>query len=641
MRRILITLLLFSCCNYFYAQDCFRLSPEKSRSAEELHLGKVFSKDEIIYPFKEKSLSSISITGCIDVLRDDYLVRVIVSDKDGNEHLILENYDEICENDMTSFFDYGEETLLLYNVTPYSIKIVVKNAVLELSSIKCVPFEAGSNDNGMEMFLQQKNELMKEQRECKIDRINNYNKKHGKMWVATETTLSSLPYSDVKRILGMNDACSTKGLEFYGGGLFEIGEISNNSQEVTSNISSRYVDSFDWRDRHGKNWTTSVKNQYSSGYCTAFATAATTESMTYLYYNQIFPLNLSEQEIACCTPNSHDPWKGINPDSALVYLRDHGVCQENDYPFVNQSGQPCLSDVINAQDTIKITGYHSESRITTDTIKWAIINKGPLVSWVMVYGTNTLNHCMELVGYGVVTEGMSINDFLDGNYNTSPATIGGNGLGDSDPRIGMTYWKFKNSWGANGANNGYMYVLFDTPSRMYKNYSITTPILLSTSLAREVVCEDADGDGYYFWGLGPKPTNCPSWVPDEPDGDDSDINYGPMDEYGYLEQLTCGYTINAPTTYTGNQTLSCRIGIVNEGVLTITGTTTMSGNAKIRVCEGGTLIVDGGIIQNADFVLVPGSSVIIRNGGVINMAVGKSFEAPVGAVVNIESGEIN
>ena len=80
MRRILITLLLFSCCNYFYAQDCFRLSPEKSRSAEELHLGKVFSKDEIIYPFKEKSLSSISITGCIDVLRDDYLVRVIVSD---------------------------------------------------------------------------------------------------------------------------------------------------------------------------------------------------------------------------------------------------------------------------------------------------------------------------------------------------------------------------------------------------------------------------------------------------------------------------------------------------------------------------------------------------------------------------------
>ena len=77
------------------------------------------------------------------------------------------------------------------------------------------------------------------------------------------------------------------------------------------------------------------------------------------------------------------------------------------------------------------------------------------------------------------------------------------------------------------------------------------------------------------------------------------------------------------------------------GVLTISGTTTMSGESKIRVCEGGTLIVDGGIIQNADLVLVPGCTVILRNGGTINMASGKSFKAPVGAVVNIESGKIN
>jgi hypothetical protein len=32
---------------------------------------------------------------------------------------------------------------------------------------------------------------------------------------------------------------------------------------------------------------------------------------------------------------------------------------------------------------------------------------------------------------------------------------------------------------------------------------------------------------------------------------------------------------------------------------------------------------------------------IIRNNGVINMASGKEFIAPVGTIVNIESGEIN
>ena len=34
-------------------------------------------------------------------------------------------------------------------------------------------------------------------------------------------------------------------------------------------------------------------------------------------------------------------------------------------------------------------------------------------------------------------------------------------------------------------------------------------------------------------------------------------------------------------------------------------------------------------------------TVIMRNNGKINMASGKNFEAPIGAVINIESGEIN
>ena len=185
-------------------------------------------------------------------------------------------------------------------------------------------------------------------------------------------------------------------------------------------------------------------------------------------------------------------------------------------------------------------------------------------------------------------------------------------------------------------------VMYPCLLRKYKVYHYLSGNITSmTHSDLDILCEDADGDGFYFWGIGDRPAHCPSWVPDEPDGDDSDINYGPLDEYGHLEQLTCGYTINTPTAHTGNQTLTCRIGIVNGGVLTITGTATMSGNAKIRVCEGGTLIVDGGIIQNADLVLVPGCTVVLRNGGIINMAAGKTFEAPVGVAVNIESGEIN
>jgi hypothetical protein len=51
--------------------------------------------------------------------------------------------------------------------------------------------------------------------------------------------------------------------------------------------------------------------------------------------------------------------------------------------------------------------------------------------------------------------------------------------------------------------------------------------------------------------------------------------------------------------------------------------------------------VEGGILDNADIIMVPGSHLIIRDEGVINMASGKKLIIPKGATVNIESGEIN
>ena len=46
-------------------------------------------------------------------------------------------------------------------------------------------------------------------------------------------------------------------------------------------------------------------------------------------------------------------------------------------------------------------------------------------------------------------------------------------------------------------------------------------------------------------------------------------------------------------------------------------------------------------LQNADITMVPGSTLIVRNNGKINMATGQVFHAPRGVIVNIESGEIN
>ena len=120
--------------------------------------------------------------------------------------------------------------------------------------------------------------------------------------------------------------------------------------------------------------------------------------------------------------------------------------------------------------------------------------------------------------------------------------------------------------------------------------------------------------GLYFWGIGDKPSNCPSWVPDIPDGDDSNINYGALDSLGYLQELPEGITINDFKPYTPvYSTSSFQYGIVNGGTFAIYGELELINNGRIRVCEGGTLLVEGGILDNADIVMVPGSQLIIRD----------------------------
>ena len=52
-------------------------------------------------------------------------------------------------------------------------------------------------------------------------------------------------------------------------------------------------------------------------------------------------------------------------------------------------------------------------------------------------------------------------------------------------------------------------------------------------------------------------------------------------------------------------------------------------------------IIDGGTLQYADITMIPGSTLIMRNNGRINLAPGINFDVPKGVIINIESGEIN
>lgn len=75
--------------------------------------------------------------------------------------------------------------------------------------------------------------------------------------------------------------------------------------------------------------------------------------------------------------------------------------------------------------------------------------------------------------------------------------------------------------------------------------------------------------------------------------------------------------------------------------LTIESSITLYGNTKIIVEQNGELVIDGGVLQNADLKLKAGSKLVLKNGGTIHLRNGKDFCAPIGASVIIEEGEIN
>ncbi len=103
-------------------------------------------------------------------------------------------------------------------------------------------------------------------------------------------------------------------------------------------------------------------------------------------------------------------------------------------------------------------------------------------------------------------------------------------------------------------HTGYAYIL-EPPSLSwnYQNYYIQTPII-SFLNNYTVACDDKDNDGFYYWGIGPKPISCPN-CPSQPDCDDSNPFLGPSDN-NYNCTINCNYFTysSSPLEIDENQT---------------------------------------------------------------------------------------
>lgn len=208
-------------------------------------------------------------------------------------------------------------------------------------------------------------------------------KAKGARWIAGETSVSRLPIEQARML------CGTV--------LTAVGEIGQAGEDTAPYIESMTLPlSFDWRNKDGINYVTSVKDQMDCGSCWAFATVGGFESKI-LIENPTFTINLSEQYLVSCNTNNNGCCGGFI-DRACNFLFNTGTTYTACVPYSSDGAyyyrgrrcidgsEPCPLSCTGTGDLNleRISGWEWISN-TVLSIKTALNENGPVPCGMSVY----------------------------------------------------------------------------------------------------------------------------------------------------------------------------------------------------------------------------------------------------------------
>ncbi|MDD5570853.1 MAG: C1 family peptidase [Bacteroidales bacterium] len=482
----------------------------KAENPNAISINKIFNESTAITPFSSSTpVYGIALSGDVNLLNNGGLVRIVASDEYGNDYLVFESYPAIATEKSFSVNNISEETSMLNGYKISKIKVELINATINIRniSVSYTPFRMKTED-----FFTQQQKLTDAQNDAKIEIIN----KKGLTWKAGNTGVSHIPYADKKNLVNLeNHILNLQGFEYYKEGNFVYDFGYGMAKEIPSSKDVQALpSSWDWRTRHGANnssspyyngsigWCSSIKNQNPCGTCWAFAPTGALECLVNLYYNDKVNVDLSEQNAVNCSggASSSNCNDGGSSSTVGTYFVNTGIVNESCLPYAKNVGS-CASTCSSPAERFKVaskTSYSSNPSSTVITqMKTSLITKGPMSSGV--YG---LWHFMCLIGYSSASSNS---------------------------------WIFKNSWGSSWGNSGFCTLTMGSPcgyssmstcDYLYGNFSLNVPLTNTANASRTIKCLDADGDGYYNWGIGTKPATCVD-CPAQEDAND----FGPCEGY--------------------------------------------------------------------------------------------------------------
>lgn len=620
-KKSFVFCVLMFLCHFAHGQvqSVFHALPTENNTHQ---FGVAFACSDTIPLNNMGTIYSFSIDAAIHQPQEASLTLIVLEDTDGHEYVVAESSWFRFDTTEVYLNHYCEETAILGGVTPAFLKCYLTGeANVTITDVYTSSQPATNNTDTIANYIKE------EQTNNIVDRINDYNTRHRRLWEAAVTDVSLHFYQNKKEYYndGNSDAYSSN-MQYYSKGLFEIGEPRAYSASMDSSL---FVPSFDWRNRHGKCWLTPSKSQGKSAYCVPFAAVSMLESNMLLHYNGASSIDLSEQYVASYCGISYSSGCFDN-DAVIRFLKTDGTINEDSMKFEDRKDYipPAIRPEGNEHVYLYDYDNINSDNISLDTLKKYIINRGP-----GVYGYRIQNeggHAMTLAGYGTITPGTTYL-YIDGHKKDTICS-------DADSLVGRTFWIYKNNLNPEKAKNkGYMYVIYHDVSRWSMAggafFPKGTP---SSNVSRTILCEDLDGDGYFNWGVGSP--HIPVWA--QSDGDDSDSTIGHMNEYGYCENLpadhpTYEYIYN-DSTLTTFECSSTYLGVLHGATVTLHTQPFYANGTKILLDRGATLVIDGFTV-NLDFLQpYPGSRIVLRGRAKIQ----KPFESPLGVELVIEEGSI-